>query len=153
MGANSPFPQMHFRMSPLFPRLFIAMSDVIDLSKDDDVNNEPPAKRSRPSLIHIVIHDKEPQDSGSDYNYSAFLPSRQDTKIVGVYYSYADAVLSARDYVAAEYDVDDQNDGDDDSDSGPLSNVDWIGEGWFRQEDSDGNACDDRIHIQAHNVS
>jgi hypothetical protein len=130
------------------------MSDVIDLSRDDDdVNNEPPAKRSRPSQVFIVIHDKEPQDSGSDYNHSAFLPSRQDTKIVGVYYRYEDAACSAKDYVEGKFGIYDDEDEDDDSDSGPLSNVDWTGEGWFRREESDANECNDRVHIREHAVS
>jgi hypothetical protein len=133
---------------------FTAMSDVIDLSKDDNVvNNEPPVKRSRPSQVYIVIHDKEPQDSGSDYNYSSFLPSRQDTQIIGVYFSYADAACSAAQYVVDEFGVDDEKDEDEDSDDGLMSSVDWTKEGWFRREESDANECDDRVHIQQHDVS
>jgi hypothetical protein len=134
------------------------MSDVIDLSKadddaDDDVNNEPPAKRFRPSQVYIAIHDKEPQDYGSDYNYSSFLPSRQDTKIVGVYYSYENVVSSATEYAENEFGLGEEEDEDDDSDSGPLGHIVWNGEGWFRREESDANECNDRVHIREHAVS
>jgi hypothetical protein len=110
-----------------------------------------------------VIHDKETQDSGSDDRYTWFLPSRQDTEIVGVYHSYEDAACSAKDYVEGKFgvtldedgdgDKGEDGDGDNESDSGPQNNVDWIGEGWFRQEEDYAHECDDRVHIMPHDVS
>jgi hypothetical protein len=131
------------------------MSDVIDLSKDDDdVNNEPPAKRLRPSQVYIVIHDQEPQDSGCGKICSSFVTSRQDTKIVGLYYSYADAASCASEYVQDDlWAFDDGKDEDDDSDDFLLSNVNWTEIGYFRREERDANECNDRVSIQAHDVS
>jgi hypothetical protein len=144
------------------PGHYFIMSEVIvipliDLSKedDDDVNNEPLAKRSRPSQVYIVIHDQEPQDSGSDKNCSCFVPSRQDTKIVGVFYSYADAAYCASEYVQDDlWAIDDGGEGEDDeTDDFFLSNVDWTGIGYFRQEERFADERNDRVHIQTHNVS
>ncbi len=146
------------------------MSDTIDLTGDDnndgrrsEHNNQqqggqrqrrrttaPQHDVARPSNVYIVIHDKEPQDSGSDYHYSSTLPSRQDTKIIGVFYEYSSAALAAEDYVREEFCIDE--DEEDDEDEGPFSGIDWQGEGWFRPEEWDANECDVRVHIQCHRV-
>ena len=139
-------------------------SNVVDLTNSDDNDNfdeEPahPAKRIRtgaggvvivPSKVFIIIHDKEPQDSGSDHVYSAALPMREDTKIVGVYYEYADAARAAKDYVANEFGV---NYDDENEFNAPLGEIDWREQGWFRQEMESSNDNDDRVHIQEHAVS
>lgn len=98
------------------------------------------AATPRPSRVYVVIHDKEPQDSGSDYRYSAFLASRQDTEIVGVYYDFSNACRAAGDYVRKTFDVH------------RLSGIDWEEDGWFRQEDYSANECHDRVHVQEHRV-
>lgn len=149
------------------------MSDVIDLTRntDDGRRSERSPQQgqrqrrrtSRPSRVFVVIHDKEPQDSGSDHNRSAFLPSRQDTVIVGIFYEYDSAARAAGEYVRDTFDIyeDEEEEGgdggnDDDSDEesiAPLSHIDWRSEGWFRQEESDANECDDRVHIMEERVS
>jgi hypothetical protein len=119
-----------------------------------------------PTKVYIVIHDKEPQDSGSDYRHSMFLPSHQDTDIIGVFRNYKDAAYAAGEYVVENWDVEDEDDDDDDDDgdeeeSGdkngnnnklkpPLSYIDWMEDGWYREEDNDANECHDRVHIQEH---
>jgi hypothetical protein len=63
---------------------------------DEDEKKKPPTKRPKreavvvqhPKKVYIVVHDKEPQDSGSDVYRAGFLPARQDTTIVSVHYSY-----------------------------------------------------------------
>lgn len=110
------------------------------------------AAAARPNRVYIVIHDKEPQDSGSDYRYSAFLASRQDTIIVGVYYDYNNACHAAGDYVRETFDMYEDEDDDDSDSEDQFSDVDWEGDGWFRREECDANECDDRVHIQEHRV-
>ena len=128
-------------------------NDVVDLTHNDGVaaaaaSAQPKRKKQKTEKqrlrhVYVVIHDKEPQDSGSDYQRSAFLPSRCDTDIVGVFTSYAKAVNAAKDYlVENDYvcDDDDYSDNDDESnDEGwrerLFRNIDWTGDGWFREEE------------------
>ncbi|KAL7497366.1 hypothetical protein ACHAWT_006378 [Skeletonema menzelii] len=146
------------------------MSNTIDLTGDDNDDGRrsehnfqqqggqrqrrrttAPQSVTRPSNVYIVIHDKEPQDSGSDYRYSSMLPSRQDTTIVGVFYEYSSATRAAEVYVRNQFCYDEDEEGSDE-DEGPFIGIDWQGEGWFRQEECDANECDDRVHIQSHRV-
>jgi hypothetical protein len=143
------------------------MSEAIDLTRDDDGDNDTGRRseqtnhqegrrqrqrttRPLPSSVYVVIHDKEPQDSGSDYRRSAFLPSRQDTKIVGIFYDYSSAARAAADYVVDEFCLDYDEDESDDGDR--LGHIDWMDEGWYREEECDANECNDRVHIENHQV-
>ena len=143
------------------------MSETIDLTRDDnsddggrktDQTNHQEGQRkrkktsSRPKSVYVIIHDKEPQDSGSDHHRSSFLPARQDTEIVGIYYDYTEAVSAAEEYVMEEFDVDEDSDDDGSDGEGPLSHIDWEEEGWLREEELDANECNDRVHIQKHDV-
>ena len=127
---------------------------VADQEARTKLRRTSPPQALRPSAVYVVIHDKEPQDSGSDYNYSNFLPSRQDTTIIGVFYEYSSAARVAGEYVRDTWCDDDEesNEDDDEKSMAPLSHIDWQGEGWFRQETCDANECDDRVHIQRHQV-
>lgn len=135
-------------------------SDDSSARKSDQTNSQEGQRKrqktsnSRPKVVYVVIHDKEPQDSGSDYRLSSFLPTRQDTEIVGIYYNYSDAARAAGEYVIGLgfCDVDEDSNVDESDDEGPLSYIDWRAEGWYRQEQCDGNECHDRIHIQKHDV-
>lgn len=142
------------------------MSETIDLTRDgnsddggrksDQTNHQEGQRKrkktsSRPKSVYVVIHDKEPQGSGSDY-HDRFLSDRQDTEIVGIYYKYSDAAKAAGEYVMEEFDLDEDPDEDESDDEGPLSHIDWEDEGWFREEESDANECNDRVHIQKHDV-
>ena len=108
---------MHIQRIILF---LIIMSDTIDLTTEEDDDNNPsteevdgtgiqnssnkkrkkrdhrppPPPPPRPSRVFVVIHDKEPPDTG-DSRYSEFLPSRQDTEIVGIFYDYKKAAKNA----------------------------------------------------------
>lgn len=124
----------------------------------------PPQKRrksvyaARPSRVYVVIHDKEPQESGSDYVYNDMLPSKQDTKIVGIYYDYKDACEAAWEYVKCTFGIDDEDEDDDDSDSenqfSQAGGIYWSDEGWVQEHDPDKchQRCDDRVHVQEHTV-
>jgi hypothetical protein len=57
----------------------------------DDGTTSP---RAWPSTVYLVIHDGEPQDSGSDYR--SMSPARQDTEIVGIFYGIGRAVRGGR---------------------------------------------------------
>mmetsp|Transcript_5627 Transcript_5627/g.6538 ORF Transcript_5627/g.6538 Transcript_5627/m.6538 type:complete len:158 (+) Transcript_5627:81-554(+) len=156
------------------------MSDTIDLTKEEDDDNSPsteevegtetqnsnkkrkkrehrptpppPQQQQRPSRVFVVIHDKEPPDTGGG-RYSTFLPSRVDTEIVGVFYDYKKATKNATNYVRSTWDIwDDDDDDDDDEEVTPLHCVDWKGEGWYRPERSDVNECDDRVRIEEQSI-
>ena len=121
------------------------MSETIDLTNDDvdagrrseqtshqEGRRQRQRTESRPSNVYVVIHDKEPDDSGSDYNYSAHLPDRQDTTIVGIFYEYHSAARAAGEYVRddlGEEEEEDEGDDDDAESRAPFSDIDWRGEG------------------------
>lgn len=54
---------------------------------------------SSATTVFIHIHDKEPQDSGSGFRFSAMLHARQDTEILAVYADEDRAMAAAEDYV------------------------------------------------------
>ena len=58
----------------------------------------PAPPSSGPGKVWLVVHDKEPQDSGSDYRYSSTLPQRQDTEIVSAHATYNGAARAAAAY-------------------------------------------------------
>ena len=139
--------------------------------RDDAVRHKEEANR-----VFLVVHDKEPQDSGSDFAHSQFLPSRQDTQIVGVYSSLAKATRAARHYVLENFFVEEEDEDEDvcvgsllqtdpqerakttTASSGcrprptvpdpgdDLRDVDWEGEGWYREAQESRN--DDRVTIK-----
>merc|ERR1712238_223007 len=111
----------------------------------------PPPPPPRPSRVFLVIHDKEPPETG-DSRYSEFLPSRQDTEIVGIFYDYQKAAKNATNYVRSTWDIWDDDDEDEDEELTPLHRVDWQGEGWYRPERSDVNECDDRVRIEEKSI-
>ena len=88
---------------------------VVDLTAD----SPPVAKLNR---VYILIHEKTPQDSGSDYQFSASLPDREDTDIIGVFASLDGAIEEANDTIMSYF----EEDGDD---------VDWTGEGFIHEGD------------------
>ena len=146
------------------------MSETIDPTNDDadagrrseqtshqEGQRQRQRTESRPSSVYVVIHDKEPDDSGSDYNYSAHLPDRQDTTIVGIFYEYHSAARAAGEYVRDELcqgdeEEDDEGDDDDAESHAPFSYIDWRGEGWYQEECYESGGTHDRIHIQVHQV-
>ena len=90
----------------LSPPPTFSMSEAIDLTvtgddssssgsgsaiASDDGTTSP---RAWPSTVYLVIHDGEPQDSGSDYR--SMSPARQDTEIVGIFYGIGRAVRGGR---------------------------------------------------------
>ena len=88
------------------------------------------SRGSLPTSVYVVIHDKEPYDSGSDYRYSAMLPARQDTDIIGIYYNYRRAAGTARDYILDMFGVDVEDDNEQSGDD--STGFDWEGEGSVR---------------------
>ena len=121
--------------------------------RDDAVRHKEEANR-----VFLVVHDKEPQDSGSDFAHSQLLPSRQDTQIVGVYSSLAKATRSARHYVLENslwnFFVEEEDEDDEHRPPRPIASaediglrdVDWEGEGWYREAQESRN--DDRVTIK-----
>lgn len=113
-----------------------------DEEDDEEEEAEEQSKEDRlgsasAKFVFILVHDKEPQDSGSDYNYSSSLPATQDSVIVGVYSTQERAEKKARDYTKENFDIYDHD----------LYGIQWQGEGWYRPEDCDANECNDRVHI------
>jgi len=88
---------------------------VVDLTADS-----PPVAKL--DTVYILIHEKTPQDSGSDYQFSASLPDREDTDIIGVFASLDGAIEEANDTIMSYFEAD----GDD---------VDWTGEGFIHEGD------------------
>ena len=105
-------------------------------------SSNPPQQRQRMALaafqekIWLVIHDREPQDSGSDYNFSAGLPARQDTKVVSAHKTYNGAARAAAQYVLDNELISDETDAteDDMEDDAFVLAFDWMGEGVYRPE-------------------
>eukprot|EP00961_Rhodomonas_salina_P055163 741063-Rhodomonas_salina.1 len=97
-------------------------------------------QQGRAPLVYLVIHDKEPQDSGSDYNYSSCLHSRQDSEVLYVCSTQKRAEMLAKAYVEANLFEKDGYLGEQDD----VECVDWMLEGWFRRNFSDCSAGDDR---------
>ena len=104
---------------------------------------------AQPNEIFLVIHDKEPQDSGSDYAYSSFLPNRRDTEIVSAHKTLAGAKRGARKYVLDNFESDlgIRDLEDDDEVDGYFCGYDWKGKGFYREECCDANDCHDRVHV------
>lgn len=106
----------------------------------------------------LVVHDKEPQDSGSDYRYSSTLPQRQDTEIVSAHATYNGAARAA-----AAYCLDNELLGacedateDDMEDDDFVLGFDWTGAGMYRPErewagagDNDDRVCVVEKELQA----
>ena len=135
------------------------MSEVIDLTKDE---NGPKAERPssrherrraerRPDHVYVLIHDKEPQDSGSDYRRSFFIASKEETEIIGIYYSYDDACRAAEAYIretfATKYHAMEGADPEN-----PFEDIGWDDDGWFRYSEVSYEG-DDRVHIEEHRVN
>jgi hypothetical protein len=101
--------------------------------------------------VFLVIHDREPQDSGSDYNHSNFLHNRQDTEVVSVHKSRELAVRAAQEYVLDNFDGEIDQLGidadDEDEVNEHFDGYDWQGEGFYRREECDANDPNDRVHI------
>ena len=91
--------------------------------------------------VYILIHDKEPQDSGSDYRLSQMTPARQDTEIIGVFSSYNKAERAAENYVRRKFSVSWDE----------LDEICWDDEGWYRMAESSWEG-DDRVYIEDHEV-
>ena len=104
---------------------------------------------SSSSKVFLVIHDREPQDSGSDYHYSSFLHNRQDTDVLSVHRSYDGAARAAREYVLCNWgEFEDLPDADDeDGVNEYFDGYKWTGEGFYRDERCDANEPNDRVHI------
>ena len=93
--------------------------------------------------VFVVIHEREPSDSGSDFGRASMLPSRFDTEIIGLYSSFRKAKRAAETYLENVF-------GDLDEDK--LSGIDWLGDGWSDDTDvGEGGVIGpstDRIHIE-----
>ena len=87
-----------------------------------------------------------------NYRYNAFLPNRQDTEIVGIYYDYNDACKAAWEYVKDKFGIDEDKDDEGSDSEEQFKFIDWDKERWFNQEEHDANGCDDRVHVQKHTV-
>lgn len=107
--------------------------EVVDLTTD-----EPARQRRRTGdYVYMVIHDKIPQDSGSDFEYSNSLPETQDTQIVGIFTSMALAVAAAEAYVEEEFgEVDEEE----------CERGEWLKEGFFRTERAPAYWCKILMH-------
>ena len=106
--------------------------------------------------VFLVIHDREPQDSGSDYRYSSTLPNRQDTEVLSVHKSYEKAARAAQEYVLDTFDGAEELECDLDDDeevNAFFDGYDWKGEGFYRAEQCDANDPNDRVHIVEMTIS
>ena len=102
--------------------------------------------------VFLVIHEGVPQDTGSNYNYSDTLPETQDTQIIGIFTSYSKAVLAAEDYAESmgwleEVEEEEVVELGKEMWREQLQDIDWCSEGFYRDEQDDDNAPDDRLHI------
>ena len=147
--------------------------NVVDLTGGEEgdtaaVVQQPEAKRQKteknsnkikPKDVYLVIHDKEPQDSCSDYRHSSFLPGWCDTQIVGIYTSYQKAERAAQNYLIhhelIDVDNDDASDAYDETNENherwrkkQFRKINWLSNGWYREEHYDVNEMNDRVHIQ-----
>ena len=118
----------------------------------------PPVKKQKTDTadknVFLVIHDGEPQDTGSNHNYSDTLPNTQDTKIIGVFTSYSKAVLAAEDYAQSmdwleeeEEEEEEEVELDKEMWRQQLEDIDWCSDGFSRDDSSNCNTPDDRLHI------
>ena len=138
------------------------MSEAIDLTATGDDSSSgsgsgiasddgTTSPRAWPSTVYLVIHDGEPQDSGSDYR--SMSPARQDTEIVGIFYGIGRAVRAAEVYVQDELggrlDHSEVGVGSCGGIREEGEPIDWEGDGWFH---SGGEFVADRVYIQGYRV-
>ena len=134
------------------------MSKVIDLTKDKSGRKakRPSSKHDRrraerrPDKVFVVIHDKEPQDSGSDYRKSFFIASKEDTEIVGIYYKYKDACRAAEEYIRETFPTKDHVMEGYDPEN-PFEDIGWDDDGWLKYAELSYEG-DDRVHVEEHSV-
>jgi hypothetical protein len=63
-----------------------------------------------------------------------------------------DTVTAAENYAIEAFGLDEEDD-DDDDEGGPFADISWRDAGYYREECSDANNCNDRVHIEDHSVS
>jgi hypothetical protein len=122
----------------------MASGRVVDLTMDDD------GEESSTSVVFVVIHDGEPQDSSMHHQ-------TQDSKIIGVFTSKVKAIDAAFDYLEHEMCFIEAGEGDDEYDDEggyeewreeAINSIDWFGNGFYRREEIEEHAPNDRIYVR-----